>query len=205
MRCTWSGPARNDFWNALGTNPTATDVANCTSAMRAEWAGNLASAVDQLHAAGAENFLVLNLPPLGNTPRYLSNSNQAAINAEVVDFNNQLFAGMTALENTYADLSVQTVDTYGLFNQIVADPGSYGLDNVTDPAMTTTGADPDKYLFWDDIHPTAAAHALLAQAVAETIPEPGTLALLAAGAAIALLSAVYKTGPTRRRTFSIKR
>ncbi len=134
----WAGA--NDFWNALGTNPTATDVANCTSAMRAEWAGNLASAVGLLHAAGAENFLVLNLPPLGNTPRYLSNPNQAAINAEVVDFNNQLFAGMTALENTYTDLSVQTVDTYGLFNQIVADPGSYGLDNVTDQSINTPGA-----------------------------------------------------------------
>jgi phospholipase/lecithinase/hemolysin len=42
----------------------------------------------------------------------------------------------------------------------------------------------DQYLFWDDIHPTAAGHAIIAaDALAATVPEPATLALLGLGLA----------------------
>jgi phospholipase/lecithinase/hemolysin len=34
-------------------------------------------------------------------------------------------------------------------------------------------------LFWDGLHPTAAAHAIIAQAAFDEVPEPGSLAVLA--------------------------
>jgi phospholipase/lecithinase/hemolysin len=171
----------NDFLNTLGDSPTEAELAACAENL-ATWAGNLVNAIDALHTAGAVNFVVPNLRPVSNTPRFSSSPYQTEINALVVEFNQDLFAGLTTLENLHSDLQIQMVDTYGLYSQIFANPANYGLENVTDPAMTTLGADPDKYLFWDDIHPTAAAHALLADAVMGTVPEPSSMVLLTVGA-----------------------
>jgi phospholipase/lecithinase/hemolysin len=42
---------------------------------------------------------------------------------------------------------------------------------------------PQSYLFWDGIHPTSSAHALLGEAMlrAALVPEPATLALMVLG------------------------
>jgi phospholipase/lecithinase/hemolysin len=39
-------------------------------------------------------------------------------------------------------------------------------------------ANPDQYLFWDGVHPTAAAHRMLGDAFMAAVPEPGGIALL---------------------------
>jgi len=53
-------------------------------------------------------------------------------------------------------------DTLSALNALVAHPEANGLHNVTDPCFNaTTGsvcAYPDKYLFWDSVHPTAHVH-----------------------------------------------
>ena len=66
---------------------------------------------------------------------------------------------------------------------IVTDPAYYGFTNVTQPCLTgevnysggTPCATPDQYLFWDELHPTAAGQQLVAQEAADLVaPEPGT-------------------------------
>jgi phospholipase/lecithinase/hemolysin len=47
---------------------------------------------------------------------------------------------------------------------------------------TTVCATPNQYLFWDDLHPTAAGHAIVgADALALETPEPGSILLVGAG------------------------
>ena len=86
---------------------------------------------------------------------------------------------LSNLETAHPDLKVQTLNVYSLMNQAVANPSSYGFTDVADPSMWLSSA--DGYLFWDYVHPTAAGHAVLANAAALTIPEPGALALLMIG------------------------
>jgi hypothetical protein len=52
--------------------------------------------------------------------------------------------------------NVSFLDTFSLVDVVVADPGAFGLSNVTDPCYVgpltgggTVCATPDQYLFWD--------------------------------------------------------
>jgi phospholipase/lecithinase/hemolysin len=73
-----------------------------------------------------------------------------------------------------------------LLNQIVANPRAYGFTNVTDPCFngTTVCTNPDRYLYWDDIHPTTAADAILAANFRGAVtPEPSSIVFLGSGVA----------------------
>jgi phospholipase/lecithinase/hemolysin len=86
-----------------------------------------------------------------------------------------LQAAATAIANNisllYSGIDIIPFDANALITAIVNNPGLYGLTNVTDACVTPnvppfTCQTPDEYLFWDGIHATAAAHTLVAQAVA---------------------------------------
>ena len=69
------------------------------------------------------------------------------------------------------------MDIDGLFDDVVANPGNYGIANTTIPCLTPlgpTGACPtaeaaNAALFYDPIHPTAAAHSILSQFATATL------------------------------------
>ncbi|MGB6298916.1 MAG: phytase, partial [Rivularia sp. (in: cyanobacteria)] len=72
-------------------------------------------------------------------------------------------------------INIIELDVAGEFTRILANPSAFGLTNVDAPAFnTTTGAivpNPDEYFWWDEFHPTAAAYSLIAQGLADKIPE----------------------------------
>ncbi len=149
----WGGA--NDFLD--GQTNTSVPVAN------------LASDITDLHAAGGRRFMVVNLPLLGKTPRFVGTSNEAVFDALSSQFNAQLSLSLDNLEGTLADIEFFRIDAGAMIEDATLNPATYGFTNVTDEAMGLGGIDPDEYLFWDDVHPTTAAHELIAQIAADVL------------------------------------
>ncbi len=148
--------------------------------------GNLAAAVSDLAAAGARNFLLPNLPPVGALPRYRNDPADASgRNAATDAFNSELAIALDELEQTYADVLFISVDLAGLFDQIDANPSAFGITNATDPLVDAApGTDTTGYLYWDGTHPSTLGHELIGQAAFRSVlavPEPatGTLVVVA--------------------------
>jgi outer membrane lipase/esterase len=175
----WGGP--NDF-EYLGATPAVAQQAVV----------NLAQAVGTLHTLGARRFLLPNLPDLGLTPAAALQppGTAAALSALSTQFN-------AALEQSYAQLAavLPGVTFYGfdvadLQRRIAQDPPAFGFTDVTTPCfggyVGVPGpqcADPAGRFYWDVLHPSAQAHALLGGQLAAAVPEPGAGLLLALGLA----------------------
>jgi phospholipase/lecithinase/hemolysin len=161
-------------------------------------AGNLTAAITELAGLGARHFLVPNMPNLGLTPAF--NSNPADISELAQLINLAMATSLTALESslklTYADLNIVQFDTYGLLTQLVAQPPA-GVTNTTQACLNlaagTMCSNPDAYLFWDGVHPTAVTHKAFAEAFAYAVPEPETWLLFGLG--FGLLLARGRTRP----------
>lgn len=151
----------NDFFNGA-TNPNAV-------------AADLVLHMNTLYGLGARKFMVPNLPLLGYTPGYLGGANQGAANALSLGFNQSLAAQLGAFRASHAGATVAEVDVMSLFNGVLANPGAFGFSNVTQSYMANgNGADPDGWLFWDNVHPTRRGHAMVAERAFMTVPEPAS-------------------------------
>lgn len=139
---------------------------------------SIAQNIQSLHQAGAREFLVWLPPNVGFTPA-IQMLNQVSPGATQLataltqSFNTGLHGALTQL-SALADITVTRFDANALLTGMIADPAEYGLTDVRH-ACVTPDVEPffcqaaDEYLFWDGIHPTAAAHAIVAGAVAALI------------------------------------
>jgi phospholipase/lecithinase/hemolysin len=121
--------------------------------------------IQRLIDAGATQFLIANIPPLGLTPR-LNGSAATSVPATTASalFDSNLAIGIAVLKDFYwfRRLDVYQLDTFRLLNSIVAAPAAFSLKNANAPAQGQILVDPDTYLFWDDLHPTTRGHNILA-------------------------------------------
>lgn len=189
----WGG-ANDVFYNVamaqLGQLTQAQVQANLQTAAVTEL-----GMIQTLGKAGARYVMVFNLPNIGLTPSALAAGPQGAaqLTGLSILYNNTLNSGLAS-----AGVNIIPVNSYAILNEIVADPARYGFTNVTQPACTggdgssfeclpagTPGATvtyqpgtENTYLFADGVHPTTAAHAMLAQYAESIITAPGEMSLL---------------------------
>ena len=129
---------------------------------------NIEAILGDLAAAGATEALVPNLPDIGLTLEARMVGPQIARLGRMVSemVNNALGEALDRVAER-TGLRIHRLDVFDLHHRIVADPGAFGFENLTEPASGRD--DPDRYLFWDRIHPTTAAHRHLANAALGTL------------------------------------
>lgn len=146
-------------------------------------------------AKGAKRVLVLNIPDVASTPfakaaELEQQGTAALIDTMVQAFNTQLAAALNGVPG------VRLGDAYSASKDQAANPGAYGLSNVTDVACgpnalsnpnTANGTslicnstnlvagDISRYQFADDVHPSAYGHQLLAQFAIKELAQAGWL------------------------------
>jgi phospholipase/lecithinase/hemolysin len=157
---------------------------------------NEISAINQMASDGMKNLLVMDVPNMGLVPDVTTgyynggNTPSAGIDSLATllsqEYNTQLEAGLaTAAAND--GFSYHVVDVYSLITTAVSDPSAFGFTNVTSPTWTgnftsdTSGgltstnlATQNEDLFWDHIHPTASAHAIIGN-IADSEVDPSVV------------------------------
>ena len=190
LYAVWAGA--NDIESALDprslrTNPQA-DTLNAARA--------LVTQVRRLQEAGARHVVVFNLPDLGRTPlaRGIGPQAVAALSGLATAYNAALAEGLGAREEGIVPVNVST-----LVNELLDNPGAYGITDTTGTACTPGGSSlacgpagsgapvtwapgtNQSYLFADANHPGGAAHAMLASAVTSTLAAPVQVSLAGEG------------------------
>ena len=149
---------------------------------------NLSNAVQDLFDKGARNFLLPSLPNLGATPRLQALGPLAvAAGAQVAQtFNGALMGSYGALAGSLAGERFYYFDTYKSTNDAAA--GFLAAGGNVSGTCAGAAAFPacSGYMFFDDIHPTTATHALLGQQMLAAVPEPQTMLMMAVGVAVLL-------------------
>jgi outer membrane lipase/esterase len=131
-----------------------------------------ATSLQELYAAGARTFLIpgavnFALTPLvrslGPLAQFVAKQFAAGYDAGL----DQVIAALSAL----AGIKFIRFDGNAVIAQIEAMPGAFGIANALDSCLTfgvignAICATPNKYLFWDGIHPTTTGHSFVAAGV----------------------------------------
>lgn len=209
LHLVWAGA--NNIQDAMGLqndNPLEVMAAlsdpATANALVVSAATDVITAVSALALSGAQHIFVpnqtswLSVPATVEMVGMLDAATASAFTTRseaLVDlFNLVLATGLNDLQTAMPSLNLMQFDVNSLFDELVANPAAFGFDNANTscydgPDLTFDGggtvcSDPDSYVFWDRIHPTTAAHQLLADRYAAAlwqVPVPGSMILVATG------------------------
>lgn len=144
-------------------------------------------AIMDLAESGARSFLVVNAPNISVIP-------ETRLLATAFD-DPELFKRATKLSKNYrvalgevieelsanSDLQITEFDLFKFLNKLIKKADSHGFTNITDACFSSStfsfhpdcnfGQNADEFVFFDEIHPTARAHAIVGEAFYEAVSE----------------------------------
>lgn len=136
---------------------------------------NIIGAIDSLVSVGAKKMLVANLPDLGQLPATLKSANSASLSKLTQAHNQGLRRSLKVLIQQHSDIQMAILDANTLYREAIANSAKFRFTNVTSAYLSRSHSDgnSDQFLFWDDIHPTTAAHRILGEAAFSAIQDVG--------------------------------
>ncbi|WP_235526330.1 SGNH/GDSL hydrolase family protein [Nostoc piscinale] len=116
-----------------------------------------------------------NLPDLGKLPATSSNANSSSLSSLTQSHNQGLRRSLKILSQQHSDLEIVSLDANTLYRNAIANPATFGFTNVVSACVSGSQScgHPNQFLFWDGIHPTTAAHRIIADAAFSAIQEAG--------------------------------
>ncbi|BBD68859.1 GDSL family lipase [Nostoc commune NIES-4072] len=138
---------------------------------------NVTTAINSLTDVGAKKILVANLPDLGQLPATRNSANSGNLSALTQAHNQGLRRSLKVLSQQHSDLEIVQLDANALYRDAIANPTAFNFTNVISSCLSgsNTCGKPDQFLFWDGIHPTAAAHRIIGETAFSTIQEAGII------------------------------
>ncbi len=163
-------------------------------------ANEVRQAIETLAQAGAHTLLLVNAPNVGAIPetrliadaindpklvkrtRKLSNLYRKELHKIVEDLGRDDDDDDDEYDNgDENELNIIEFDLFKFFNKLLKKADKLGFTNATDPCFSSEtfsfhpdcnfGANFDQFIFFDEIHPTARAHALAGEAMFETLQD----------------------------------
>jgi phospholipase/lecithinase/hemolysin len=157
---------------------TAPDEA-AVMAIMGEMTASIGTNIGILYGCGARNLLFAYLMPAEAAPI----SSQMPMTSEPPPVSlswiyNFLYLKPYVIDVLPGDMNVYTVDFFTDVTEVLTTPEDFGFTNVTDSCITPyvhKGAfckKRNEYFWWDQLHPTKTAHALLAEFALEQLSQP---------------------------------
>jgi phospholipase/lecithinase/hemolysin len=146
--------------------------------------------ITQLYAKGVRTLIMPNAVDISEIPAYNAGNATAVLHAGCVDYNARLASTINQARAVCPGLQIYTPDYYTLLNNVLANPGYYGLSNVLyggysidaidnySPNVPPLNGSANNYIFWDQQDPTAKFHEIIAD-VAQQIISPVQISKLA--------------------------
>ncbi len=170
-----------DFVYNVNTYPTNNTVAwnnAINQSVTNHWKG-----ITNLYAKGARTLVMPNAVDLMKVPAYVyaPAANKSFVREKIVEFNAAFAAMLNQAKTSLTNLTIYQPDLFSLLDDIVTNAAYYGLTNallagqsvaaLDDPALTdySLNGPGTNHIFWDDLDPTAKAHAVLADFVQQLI------------------------------------
>jgi hypothetical protein len=165
----------------LGSNADSATNVSFWQLLVNQLMANTATGVERLHQKGARRIVLVNAPDLAKFPQMapLDAATRSALRMRIQEHNLALRRQAQNSASILLGLNVRVADFFGAFDVVFERAAEFGFsetriaawhdDALTDKSFNGPGS---RYLFWDNVHPSSALHALLAQNITTELTVP---------------------------------